>query len=45
MMNARRAVALLLVVSFAVGLSACNTIRGAGQDIEAGGKAIQRSTR
>ena len=45
MMTARRALALLLVVSCAVGLSACNTIRGAGQDIEAGGKAIQRSTR
>jgi entericidin B len=45
MMNAVRALTLLLVVSFTVGLSACNTIRGAGQDIEAGGKAIQRSTR
>ncbi|AKJ42467.1 entericidin A/B family lipoprotein [Pragia fontium] len=25
-------------------LSACNTTRGIGQDIEAGGEAIQRST-
>jgi entericidin B len=45
MRNGVRALAFLLVVSFAVGSSACNTIRGAGQDIEAGGKAIQRSTR
>jgi entericidin B len=45
MMNAVRAFAVLLTVSYAVGLSACNTLRGAGQDIEAGGKAIQRSTR
>jgi entericidin B len=37
--------ALLLLVLFSAGLSACNTIRGAGQDIEAGGKAIQKSTR
>jgi len=45
MRNAIRALALLLVASFAAGLGACNTIRGAGEDIEAGGKAIQRSTR
>ena len=34
--------ALLLVVSFA--LSACNTVRGVGQDIEKGGEAIQKTT-
>ena len=45
MLNAVRALALLLVVSFTIGLSACNTIHGAGQDIEAGGRAIQRSTK
>ena len=39
-----RATALLLVVA-ALALSACNTIRGMGQDIEAAGNAIQRSTR
>jgi entericidin B len=44
-MNAARALAVLLVVLFASVLGACNTIRGAGQDIEAGGKAIQKSTR
>ena len=25
-------------------LSACNTTRGVGEDVESGGKAIQRST-
>ena len=38
-----RATALLLVAALA--LSACNTVRGMGQDIEAAGNAIQRSTR
>lgn len=27
----------------AVSLSACNTIEGAGEDIQSGGKAIERS--
>jgi len=27
----------------ALGLAACNTVEGVGQDIQAGGKAIQRS--
>lgn len=34
--------AILLVLSFA--LSACNTVRGVGKDIEKGGEAIQKST-
>lgn len=35
------ALTALLVLS---SLTACNTTRGFGQDVEAGGKAIQRST-
>ena len=35
--------AVLLVVAFA--LSACNTVRGVGKDIEKGGEAIQKSTK
>jgi entericidin B len=35
-------VALLIVVIS--GLTACNTVRGVGKDIESGGKAIQRAT-
>lgn len=31
----------LLVISL---LAACNTTRGVGEDVEAGGQAIQRST-
>ena len=34
--------AVLLVVSFA--LSACNTVRGVGKDVEKGGEAIQKTT-
>lgn len=35
-------VALVLAVCFLV--TACNTIRGVGKDIEKGGEAIQKST-
>ncbi|WP_253448183.1 entericidin A/B family lipoprotein [Halomonas sp. Y3] len=41
----KRTIAILLLSLFALSLLAgCNTIRGAGEDIEAGGEAIQRST-
>lgn len=36
-------VALVAVLS--IGLVACNTIRGVGKDIEAGGEAIQRAAK
>ena len=40
-----RAIALLVIaISIAV-LSGCNTVRGAGEDIESAGKAIQKSTK
>lgn len=40
----KRAVALgILIVTTLLLLSGCNTIRGAGEDIEQGGQAIQRS--
>lgn len=32
---------LLLLGMFAVTLTACNTVEGVGEDIEAGGEAIQ----
>ncbi|MDG4551920.1 MAG: entericidin A/B family lipoprotein [Candidatus Contendobacter sp.] len=38
-------VALLLLGAFALlagGLSACNTVKGAGQDLKAAGQAIER---
>jgi predicted small secreted protein len=35
-------VVLLLALS---ALAGCNTVRGVGQDIQAGGEAIQRSTK
>lgn len=33
---------LSILVSMTLGLSACNTTRGAGEDVEATGEAIQR---
>ncbi|MDQ7729300.1 entericidin A/B family lipoprotein [Halomonas sp. SpR8] len=40
----KRAVALgILIVTTLLLLNGCNTIRGAGEDIEQGGQAIQRS--
>lgn len=38
-----RAAALLLLAGF--GLTACNTVEGAGEDIQAGGKAIERTSK
>jgi len=35
---------IVLLVAAVSGLTACNTVRGVGKDIEAGGKAIQRAT-
>lgn len=40
----RRTLAFVLLSLFTLSLLAgCNTMRGAGQDIEEGGEAIQRS--
>jgi len=33
----------LLIAVAALGLAACNTVEGVGQDIQAGGKAIEKS--
>jgi predicted small secreted protein len=33
------------IVSVSIVLAGCNTVRGVGQDIEAAGKGIQKSTR
>ena len=41
----RRAGRLAIVAVIAVGLVACNTVRGVGKDIEAGGEAIQKATK
>ena len=35
----------LLVLAVSLVLAGCNTVRGVGQDIEAAGKGIQKSTR
>lgn len=40
----KRILSLTLVTLFTVSLlSGCNTMRGAGEDIERGGEAVQRS--
>jgi len=36
---------LALMLTLLMALSACNTIRGIGKDIESGGEAIQQSTK
>ncbi len=36
---------VFLLLAMCVAVSACNTIRGVGQDIEKGGEAIQKSTK
>ncbi|MDR0702672.1 MAG: entericidin A/B family lipoprotein [Azoarcus sp.] len=33
-----------IALLFALSAMACNTVRGVGKDIEAGGKAIQKAT-
>jgi len=37
-------VAIFSVLVLSAVLSGCNTTRGVGEDVEAGGQAIQRST-
>lgn len=34
----------LFLVMIVTALSACNTVKGIGQDVEKGGEAIQKST-
>ena len=40
----KRLIALMLVLSYVVlaGLAGCNTIQGAGKDVELGGEKIQK---
>jgi predicted small secreted protein len=40
----RKTVMLVLVAWCFTALSSCNTVRGAGKDIEKAGQAIQKST-
>ena len=42
-MNLTRFTLLILVVLFSFSLTACNTIKGAGQDIKSAGKAIEEA--
>lgn len=37
----KRLIAIALLAGFALGLAGCNTVQGAGKDIEHGGDAIQ----
>ena len=39
-----RSLALLVIAIVLTALSGCNTVRGAGEDIESAGKAIKKST-
>ncbi|CAG0979666.1 hypothetical protein BURK1_01675 [Burkholderiales bacterium] len=39
----RELATLLVLAGFAAGLAGCNTISGVGQDVKAGGAAIERA--
>ena len=41
----KRAIFLWLASAALITLSACNTVRGIGQDVEQGGKAIQKAVK
>ena len=40
-----KTIATLLVLSFAFALAGCNTVRGAGQDIQKAGSVIEDATK
>ena len=40
-----KTIATLLVLSFAFALTGCNTVRGAGQDIQKAGSVIEDATK
>jgi predicted small secreted protein len=40
-----KSIATLLVLSFALALAGCNTLRGAGQDIQKAGTVIEDAAR
>jgi len=37
----KKLIALMCLVTMSIGLSACNTVKGVGKDIERGGEKIQ----
>jgi predicted small secreted protein len=39
----KKLVALVSLAGFVLGLAACNTMEGVGQDVQAGGKAIEKA--
>jgi predicted small secreted protein len=41
----RRLAALILLAGLALGLAGCNTIEGIGQDVQAGGRALEKAAK
>ena len=41
----KKLMALASIVGLAFGLAACNTVEGVGQDVQAGGKAIEKAAK
>ncbi|MDO9419950.1 MULTISPECIES: entericidin A/B family lipoprotein [Herminiimonas] len=37
----KKIISIMCLVAMSVGLSACNTIQGAGKDVERGGEKVQ----
>jgi len=41
----KKLAALVLLAGFVLGLAGCNTIEGIGQDVQAGGRAIEKAAK
>jgi predicted small secreted protein len=41
----RKLAALTILVGIVLGLAGCNTIEGIGQDVQAGGRAIEKAAK
>jgi entericidin B len=39
----KKLAALVVMMGFAIGLAACNTIEGAGKDVKAAGQGIEKA--
>ena len=39
----KKIISIMCLVAISVGLSACNTVKGAGKDVEAGGQKIEQT--
>ena len=38
----RKLISILVALGFVIGLAGCNTVKGFGKDVSAGGEAVQK---